>query len=420
MNYDQLITGTAAIQDDTDHDGLPDDIDPFPNDPDKDQDKIVDGLNINRGHKNEEFVNKSWDRIKNKDTDNDGIYDIVEEQLGTNPEEKDSDKDNFPDALEIAFDRGGKLATDPQQNPDSLPQIFPETKNTEIFKGFTPLELVETWPSELLKYMSTFNIDDFKYVPDYGYNRFPKSFIIDGFLDTTPPIVLGSVELSDNQTKRIKLNLIAEGESTSGETVKITESRLHDTLAHELTHGSRPEEIGLLETKQQAGNSLKEFALTFERTLPWQPDIKFDAAGTYLIIKTNRAENGKPVKVYYWAGFMEELRAITDAYHVTHKGNLPDSVDDFETTDFYKDYYKIFYEKCRDNIKTDLSLPDAIGLFREGFKQLAQNKTDPASGIIGAAVAKYGNDKIDIEGFQEGLLDFLFQTAIQLPNDGEK
>lgn len=66
------------------------------------------------------------------DKDGDGILDVRERELGTNPEETDTDGDTIPDRLEIE-----NYGTDPT-NPDTDKDGYPD--GIELLQGFNPLE----------------------------------------------------------------------------------------------------------------------------------------------------------------------------------------------------------------------------------------------------------------------------------------
>ncbi len=66
------------------------------------------------------------------DKDGDGMSDVREQELGTSPEETDTDGDTIPDRLEIEV-----YGTDPL-NPDTDGDGFPD--GLELLQGFNPLE----------------------------------------------------------------------------------------------------------------------------------------------------------------------------------------------------------------------------------------------------------------------------------------
>ena len=70
------------------------------------------------------------------DKDGDGMSDVREQELGTSPEETDTDGDTIPDRLEIEV-----YGTDPL-NPDTDSDGFPD--GLELLQGFKPLEKTAT------------------------------------------------------------------------------------------------------------------------------------------------------------------------------------------------------------------------------------------------------------------------------------
>ena len=94
-DYDEIVIGTNPTIDDTDGDGEGDALDAFPLDPDEFADTDGDGVGNN----------------SDEDDDNDGLTDIEEQVLGTNPLLEDTDADSYSD-LEDAFPTDAKEWSD--------------------------------------------------------------------------------------------------------------------------------------------------------------------------------------------------------------------------------------------------------------------------------------------------------------------
>ena len=114
-NPDQLDTdGNGAgdvCDDDTDHDGIPDELErelgTDPRNPDTDGDGLSDGREVDLG----------TDPLE-PDTDGDGLDDGREVDLGTNPLDSDTDDDGLSDGREVDL---GTDPTDPDSDGDGIP-----------------------------------------------------------------------------------------------------------------------------------------------------------------------------------------------------------------------------------------------------------------------------------------------------------
>jgi hypothetical protein len=84
---------------DADSDGLPDDVDPLPNDPDIDRDGVLDGLDNCLTVANPDQADSDNNNIGDlcQDTDGDGVPDVIED---SGPNDGDGNGNGIPDSLE--------------------------------------------------------------------------------------------------------------------------------------------------------------------------------------------------------------------------------------------------------------------------------------------------------------------------------
>lgn len=121
-NPDQLDTdgngAGDACDDDTDHDGIPDELErelgTDPTNPDTDDDGLDDGREVDLG----------TDPLDG-DTDDDGLSDGREVELGTDPTDPDSDGDGIPDGTEVGLvtpdpDTAGDGPFRPDEDPTTV------------------------------------------------------------------------------------------------------------------------------------------------------------------------------------------------------------------------------------------------------------------------------------------------------------
>ena len=110
---EEAALGTDPLLADTDGDGVNDNVDAFPLDPSESADSDGDGVGNNADAfpvDPTETVDTDGDFIGNnadEDDDGDGLSDLEEASLGTDPLLRDTDGDGAPDGVEVAF------ATDP-------------------------------------------------------------------------------------------------------------------------------------------------------------------------------------------------------------------------------------------------------------------------------------------------------------------
>ena len=98
-NMDEYLAGTNPLNEDTDYDGTPDDLDDYPNDPlnqeDLDQDQLPDSYEYNIG------LDSNNPDDANEDQDGDGLTTLEEYRLNLNPFERDTDNDAIWDAVDL-------------------------------------------------------------------------------------------------------------------------------------------------------------------------------------------------------------------------------------------------------------------------------------------------------------------------------
>ena len=106
-DYEELSSGLCAGRADSDQDGADDDKDAFPLDPNEDTDTDGDGVGDNRDNcpnlSNHDQFNTDKDSqgdVCDPDDDNDGLTDIKEADIGTDPLKRDSDGDGWSDKTE--------------------------------------------------------------------------------------------------------------------------------------------------------------------------------------------------------------------------------------------------------------------------------------------------------------------------------
>lgn len=144
-------TGVGGI--DSDHDGLPDDLElkmgTNPNNKDTDGDSIWDGVNPDTGVGEDLNLNGIYERIigetdpKNPDTDGDGMNDGLEWQYGTDPTVSDTDGDCIPDGPMTIIRNGQEIHSagedanlDGQWNPSETKANEADTDGDGLADGF--------------------------------------------------------------------------------------------------------------------------------------------------------------------------------------------------------------------------------------------------------------------------------------------
>jgi len=123
-NIEEATLGTNPNDPDTDNDGLTDgeevnDVQTNPLDPDTDDGGVLDSAEVNEGTNP---LDSTDDNTGNdEDRDGDGLTNMEEEALGTDPDNPDSDNDGLPDGVEV-----NAVGTDP---------LDPDTDNDELTDG---------------------------------------------------------------------------------------------------------------------------------------------------------------------------------------------------------------------------------------------------------------------------------------------
>ena len=100
----EIAAGTNPLNPDTDGDGLPDGSDPRPLSSDRDHDGIDDAADNCAANANPDQANADGDHpgdVCDPDDDNDGLSDVTEAGLTTNPFDLDSDDDGVRDDAEV-------------------------------------------------------------------------------------------------------------------------------------------------------------------------------------------------------------------------------------------------------------------------------------------------------------------------------
>ena len=139
-DYEELSSGLCAGRADSDQDGADDDKDAFPLDPNEDTDTDGDGVGDNRDNcpnlSNHDQFNTDKDSqgdVCDPDDDNDGLTDIKEADIGTDPLKRDSDGDGWSDKTEYEEGSDPLTAASQPKLPSGLPiWLLFEASNSSI------------------------------------------------------------------------------------------------------------------------------------------------------------------------------------------------------------------------------------------------------------------------------------------------